>query len=214
MIHVIGDVHGDTAALVTQIERCPNNVSVIVLAGDVGFGFVKTSRITDIFKMFPDKTFIVIQGNHDNADEMKGHGDNWIFVTTEMTWTTRFVNGTVIGLVAGALSIDKEYRVPGRSWWANEQGSSAKLDDLIAYAPTSEIEVIISHDAPLSQYQKFYESVTMSLTNLKLDLLLERLRESGRPVVWLHGHLHQGYVSHLGNVTVIGIADNSSVTLF
>lgn len=212
-MHIVGDTHGITEKLIKQIDRCPTDMEDIVLVGDVGFGFAPTHYITRIFSFFPDKKFFIIQGNHDNADVMSD-GENWEVLTTEKTWTTKKIGGEDVLLIAGAYSIDKALRTPGKTWWANEQGSERKFDDLIEALPELKFDIILSHDAPLSQYQLFNSQVKISLTNLKLGLLFEQVSSLNRPITWGHGHLHRNYIEQYGNVMFVGVSDDSCITLF
>jgi len=54
---------------------------------------------------------------------------------------TEVINSELIQFVGGAISIDRLYRVPGRSWWAGEK---------FVYEPDKVVQcdVLVTHSAP------------------------------------------------------------------
>src|SRR5688572_16611885 len=115
----IGDVHGKFERYKKIIKRCTDSIQV----GDMGVGFRKWKGGELVYDTNPPYDAMVdgnhrfIRGNHDNPYVCLKHGQ-WI------------PDGTYDGLrmfVGGALSIDKEWRTIGESYWEDEELSQVDL---------------------------------------------------------------------------------------
>lgn len=211
MFHVISDVHGNLEILNHLIEKCPGNIETIILNGDIGFGFVPTEQIMERLFAYPNKKFLVIQGNHDNANEMTTDTKNVVFFTTFHGNVQVLFKDKLVQLIPGALSYDKQFRVPGISWWSNEEMSYRELRYVCSHIIDTKPSIIVSHDAPLSQYSKFFQSTKAGITNSFLEVLRDAI---DWPVTWIHGHLHQSYFEQTKFISFIGIGEDGYVTVY
>lgn len=215
MFHVISDIHGNLNSLEKSLSKCPTQCEQIFLLGDIGFGFeefdVKSYYELIAFYNKKGKMITAIQGNHDNAEAM-----NSIEVTTVDGPEVYTYNGKFFLLIPGALSYDKKLRVEGVSWWRNEEMSYAHCDETLDLIVNYNFDYIISHDAPLSKYLDFFRETTPSLTNTMLNEALVKLsgKKLTKKLTWIHGHLHQSYFEQVNSVNLIGLAEDTYLTIF
>lgn len=188
MTRFIGDVHGRYDRYKKVIKDCPVSVQV----GDMGVGFRRyyvdgRDGHGDVYGNPPFDhmkrgNHRFIRGNHDNPDECRKH-PMWI------------PDGTVeddVMYVGGGLSIDKAYRIPGFSWWEDEELSGDDLTRIGEVYDVARPGVMVTHEAP--------ESVACTLTNrLKLEYpsrtrrVFQEMFDTHQPKVWIFGHWHQSF---------------------
>ena len=71
---VIGDLHGEFSLLNYKIKSLEIENSIIIVAGDCGFGFEKKQYYIDVYNSFKkyliekNVTVLFIRGNHDDPD--------------------------------------------------------------------------------------------------------------------------------------------------
>ncbi|RTL00159.1 MAG: metallophosphatase family protein [Proteobacteria bacterium] len=210
---VISDVHGDVSKIYKLLEKKPLHEKYVILLGDIGYGFPEfdVERLNWLFQSMPTVSFYVVQGNHDNADAMMCNFPNVRMITTHTGAKVYYINSKAILLVPGALSYDKNMRVPNVSWWQNEQMTDEQLSDVIELGP--QVDLIISHDAPLQQYFMFFPETKTSLTNRALDMVLFSLIRENKNIIWVHGHLHYTYLERKNGVTLCGIGEDGYLIL-
>lgn len=220
MIFLISDVHGDVAKVESLLLQRPYDCNTVVYLGDIGFGFKEfdKSRFYKILQSLPNVMFYLIQGNHDNADEMvNGVYDNVYHVTTYNGPKLVTIDHENVLMIPGAYSYDKHLRIFGVSWWENEQMTAEQYNELKAIAVESNIHTILSHDAPLQQYFNIFPTTVASMSNNALDRVLYCLISSdnhkNRQFIWVHGHLHYSYIEQIANVSIVGVNQDSYMLL-
>jgi len=118
-------------------------------------------------------------------------------------WTWQGVRFLAVG---GAYSIDKKWRVPGLSWWPEEELTD---DDVRRACRGGRTDVLLTHDAPLGAIPPGMRSIRASDANRQR---VRQIVDHTRPVVQFHGHFHAFYtdqVTHPGGTTrVVGLASN------
>ncbi len=92
--------------------------------------------------------------------------------------------------VGGAVSIDREWRIPGQSWWPEETINPAQEEYALAqaakYAP---IDVLLTHDAATTvPWEKGYKNDPDSVWHRQR---VSDIAKIARPRLWLHGHMHR-----------------------
>ncbi|HNS42165.1 MAG TPA: metallophosphoesterase family protein [Taishania sp.] len=213
MFHVISDIHGNLSSLEKSLSKCPTQCEQIFLLGDIGFGFeefdVKGYYELITFYNRKGKMITAIQGNHDNAEAMSS-----VEVTTLDGPEVYVYNGKFFLLIPGALSYDKKLRVEGVSWWRNEEMNHAHCNETFDLIVNYNFDYILSHDAPLSKYLDFFSQTLPSATNTMLNGILTKLSEKNKKSTWIHGHLHQSYFEQVNNVNLIGVAEDTYITIF
>jgi hypothetical protein len=124
-ITFIGDVHGRVEDYLEIISRYPRTLQL----GDFGFGFRAVPEIPPY-----SENHRIIRGNHDSpavAHQVPQCLADW------GEWNGVFY-------VAGADSIDKKWRTPGKSWWPDEELSQDELTKAIAAFEARKPEVVES----------------------------------------------------------------------
>lgn len=181
----IGDVHGNYARYKKIIALAPGTIQV----GDMGVGFRRTQgyRLGEFTQNPPHYAMLAghhrfIRGNHDNPTECRKHSQYIPDGTVE--------NGMMF--IGGGLSIDKDFRIEGYSYWADEELSEKELDDIVTVYLAEKPRVMVTHDCP--------EEIAKILTNrVKLDYpsrtrqAFQRMLNAHSPKVWVFGHWHQSF---------------------
>lgn len=180
MVRMIGDVHGKFKRYHALIEGVERSIQV----GDMGIGFKLRGGTVALpdppLDWFEEGRHQFIRGNHDNPMECVMH-PYWIP-------DGRLENGVMY--VGGGLSIDKEYRIPGLSWWPEEELSIPHMQAMVDKFIERKPRVMVTHDCP--------ESVAVALMNnpVKLDFpsrtrqAFQVMFEFHQPELWIFGHWH------------------------
>ena len=105
------------------------------------------------------------------------------------------IDGVTIFTMGGGYSIDKMYRIPGISWWAEEMPTEAEYEEarenLKKYGNV--VDIIISHAAPDSAMEYFVQTGEIShryIQEMELNLFLEEVRQTIRHRHFYFGHMH------------------------
>jgi hypothetical protein len=184
----IGDVHGKFSRYKRIIATCDRSIQV----GDMGIGFRHSQgpRVGELQQGPPHAAMIkgdhrFIRGNHDNPVICAGHSQ-WI------------PDGNIesgVMFIGGAISIDKEFRFEGYSWWPEEELSRAALDDLVEVYCEAKPRIMVTHDAP---QEVAAEVSRMANWGVKLDPrwssrtreALQAMWSAHAPEMWIFGHWH------------------------
>lgn len=125
------------------------------------------------------------------------------------------INGESWLFVGGAVSIDRVNRIPGITWWAEEE---MQLDETKA----KPADVLVTHSGPtfttpkkndvVDHYAKLESAI--GTTTLRRELRDEAKRHDQlfklvKPKQWYHGHHHHSATHQIGDCTVrqLGIAE-------
>lgn len=142
-----------------------------VILGDAGFlwpGNLKSDEYN--FKVLANRPFpiLCVIGNHepilgmindksfDVPEADIGIGEKVWVVKKEKPFVAYLKRGKIYTIdkfkflvLGGALSIDKKYRIPGRSWWPNEYWSEEEKDDLFKLLKKeNEFDFVLTHTGP------------------------------------------------------------------
>lgn len=196
-INFIGDVHGHTERYQKMLRRQLRDQRTFQL-GDMGVGFptaVKGNAPSEAGGLHPD-IFAAgnhkwIRGNHDNPavarnlTERGYAGDYGYDPSIEMFW------------MGGAMSIDKAYRVEGRSWWADEELSYPELVKAIELYVQTKPKIVATHDCPsrISEYMltvvlPSFRPEKLACVGSRTAAALQQMLDEHRPQEWVFGHYH------------------------
>lgn len=175
MITLIGDIHGNTSAYLDIIA----NTNYSVQLGDFGFHY---SRL-DVVNANHHK---IIPGNHDNYNRI---GD-YPYHIFQNDYGIFELNGIRFGYIRGAYSIDKVYRIPNVSWWANEEISYKSGIACINFFQYYQPNIILSHDCPFS-IVPLIATNNWKLNSSRTGQLLDEVLKVAKPKCWYFGHHHQ-----------------------
>jgi hypothetical protein len=146
---LIGDIHGAFGRLKNLIHHQGIENCYLICVGDLGIGFQYTPAgelkgCTDLNDYFAKKNihFMSIRGNHDDPEYFNGSNRMKLsnFELLE-DYTVRELNGEKFLFVGGAISIDRLYRVPGKSYWHDE--AFVLKPDLV-----TDCDVLVTHSGP------------------------------------------------------------------
>lgn len=148
-IYILGDVHGQFARLRENIDKYDIRDCHVICVGDLGIGFQHPAKgelgecqKLNTFLHGRNIHFMSIRGNHDDPQYFNGPKrielSNFRLLPDYHTET---LNGERFMFVGGAVSIDRVYRIEGRSYWCNE---------VFVYDPdkVTDCDVLITHSAP------------------------------------------------------------------
>lgn len=210
MIYITGDTHGDFQRIADFCEKKnAQHDDVMIILGDAGINFgggARDGALKGFISNLPI-TLFCIHGNHEQRPEtipsyvtQEWHGGlvyveekypNILFARDGEVYD---LNGLQAIAIGGAYSIDWRMRVPGRSWWPDEQPSKEikarveeKLDQL-----GWQVDLVLSHTIPLKYEPRevflsgFDQRQVDKSTERWLDLLESRLAYGK----WYAGHYH------------------------
>ena len=186
-LRLIGDVHGDHRAINQALQSC-HHYDLTIQIGDFGAGFG-----AEAYLPFVDSNkFKVLHGNHDDPSVLARYPHNLgRFGILEFA-------GKKIFYVAGAWSIDQEYRTPGLSWWPNEELSFEESEECLKLYENNcqDIDLIISHDGP-PNFTQLIKGVFPIETHT--GRLLWEIYKTHSPPQWFFGHWHKSCGGKIGD---------------
>lgn len=207
MIYITGDVHGELEINKFSSKNFPAQKELtkndyVIVCGD--FGCVWSGH-KDKFWLdwLENKNFTTLfcDGNHENfsllneypVEEWNGGKVHKIrpSVIHLMRGQVFTIDDQKFFTFGGALSIDKQYRKEGISWWKEEIPSTAEfaeaIDNLEKHDLT--VDVIITHTAPSLVIQKkdVHDKEIYDPTCEMLDSFMENVNFKQ----WFFGHFHE-----------------------
>lgn len=234
-----GDWHGDTGWALKAIGSAQvAGARVVYQVGDFGVwggqdgaSFLRKvqARLDSL-----DMLLVVVPGNHENynvLDRMPVNGEGfqsrpdidrvW-FASRGHVWTH---NHAVFAAVGGAGSVDQESRIPGTSWWPQEEITRADIDALyrsMDAAGVDKVNIMLTHEAPAGLVtRRSMRAVSPEIEHYcwAQRVLLREAVDTATPDVLVHGHWHYRHTSTLEGVnmaleayetTLIGLDMNGS----
>lgn len=172
-VRLIGDVHGDAAALAMLYAGHQNAIQI----GDLGMGFGGDSKLLHVLAHKGGPRFF--RGNHDHPARCRTHPKH---LESGLQEEGFFV-------VGGGFSIDWQHRVEGRSWWRDEEHSARELRGLIEQFADTKPRLVLSHEGPPRATDAMFnprwkfESATAQA--------LQAMWEAWQPDLWVFGHWHR-----------------------
>ena len=141
-IFVTGDVHRTEIGKFYKFANNHKDLTkedYLIVAGDFGaiWDVSKDNQILNLYNDFPWTT-LWVDGNHENFDLIEQYdSEEWhgglvqrnnksvIHLMRGQVYT---IDDVTLFTMGGATSIDKQYRVEGKSWWKQEMPSNEELD--------------------------------------------------------------------------------------
>lgn len=206
MIYLTGDTHIpiDIHKLNTKNfseQSSLTDSDYVIICGD--FGGVWDLGKEDLYwiKWLTSKNFttLFVDGNHENHDLLNSNFDVLEFcsgkvhkITDKIYHLMRgelfTIENNTIFVMGGAESHDKEYRIEGKSWWADEmplqdeyenanrnlERCNYNVDYVISHCTATSIQQRIVRDYPANQLTDYFEQLRNKLSYKK----------------WYFGHYH------------------------
>ncbi len=223
---LVGDTHGSRKAIATAFSVATElSCDLIFQLGD--FGFDPRSRsgnsyltwVNDVIKS-QGVPFYWLAGNHEDWNDL-----DYIFATyltdddgfhlygnmrlapRSNVWTW---DGIVFANMSGAFSIDKDQRIENISWFPQELPTHQDIDFLqerMGIKGLSEIDVLLSHDAPVNLYahKGLHKMVFRHPDAEMAQTVMSRAVNELKPHVLIHGHWHMYYTYYHHNTLCVGL---------
>jgi len=93
-------------------------------------------------------------------------------------------------IAGGAVSIDRQWRTEGKTWWRNEVLSEKELASVQEYRGP-DIDYLFTHDC--SDYTPWGFRLDPDPSSLAHRLLIDQVIKAVRPRMQFHGHMHRKY---------------------
>ena len=229
-IVICGDIHGEFIHLVYCLKI--NNISdtLIIVAGDCGFGFQPLCYYEDLYKeLSPELSeqgneIVFVRGNHDDPAYFTNNYFFKEFMKCVPDYTIITGNRHNILCVGGAVSIDRQMRLEDMKQ-EKTKGKNRTLyweDEPPLYIPEaierlSEqnilVDTVVTHSAPdfcanvekanLKIWTEKDETLAhdVSLERLRMTSIFDELIEDNHPLThWFYGHFHASWYAHIEGV--------------
>ena len=210
MIYVTGDTHGDQILW----DACKGNFrkegDTIIDLGDFGIGFFDGRYWPE--EMFYDYlseqkyTVLFVDGNHENFEKLNSfpvsqwHGGRVRFIRDNVIHLMRGeiydIDGKKVFCFGGGYSLDKDYRVPGRTWWPQEMPNDGEYRNATKNLEECgfKVDYILTHTAPACTVE-YMSRLSLGIKNtvveeLPLTSYLQWIVEKAQYDKWFFGHFH------------------------
>ncbi len=208
MIYITGDTHGEVVRFTDIQEQYGlTEKDMLIVAGDFGciFGhLMRDEEKLDVLAKLP-YTILFVDGNHECFPMIYAYPEecwNGGRVHRIRTNILHLMRGQVFGIddmslftMGGGYSIDKLYRIPGISWWAEEMPNDAEYSEARENLKNhgNAVDILISHAAPDFAMEYFVQTGQISqryIQEMELNLFLDEVRQAARHRHYYFGHMH------------------------
>ena len=210
MIYITGDTHGNQVLWDACINNSLRDGDTVIVLGDFGFGFFDGRFWSE--EMFCDYlagqkyTVLFIDGNHENFERLNAYpveqwnGGRVHYIRKNVIHLMRGeiyeIDGKKVFCLGGGYSSDREYRVPGRTWWPQEMPNDEEYKNATKNLADSgfSINYILTHTAPADTV-KYMSRLNPEIKNtvaeeLPLTGYLQWMAEKADYSRWYFGHFH------------------------
>lgn len=202
MIYVTGDTHGDIARFKSREMKKLRRRDTLIVTGDFGFIWDGSRREKRQLRWLSHRRYnlLFVDGTHDNFDLLSQYpeveycggkarkiGKRLYYLCRGEVFTIE--NKTVFAM-GGGESLDLDVRIPGVSWWPQEQPSMPELrnarNNLAKY--DDRIDFIVTHDCSTT-LMDFIDMDNNRIT--PLNAFFEVVGKNCRFTRWAFGCYHQ-----------------------
>lgn len=217
-----GDWHASpTAGIVAAQVAQTEGMDVIFHVGDFLYTGAAGQRFLDAVSVALAEAgtrLVFVRGNHDDTNLLRQAQQqaeaagtltpegfvpirsNIFYAPDALRWEWE---GVRFGALGGAASVDREHRVEGESWWADECTSDEAVDQISA---GGELDVLVMHDVPSSVFVMGAHGVAKRglEDSMRNQQRLQRALEATTPSWAFSGHFHTFQVTPLDYGTKTG----------
>lgn len=147
-----------------------------------------------------------IDGNHEYFPDLNLDASKPLALDNNLWHIPRgFVSGQVM-FMGGGESIDRYSRVPGYTWFPEENITQTQLDRALAYQ--GKIDVVASHTMPNKAREKIIARgflphvVPTAFWN---EIALDSIAEQFRPKLWVFAHWHSSIDVQIDDCRYVGL---------
>lgn len=220
---VRGDTHGNFSWMYNgSLDNYKPEETAIIILGDAGFNFYLNKNDEHKKKEINEcgYTFYCVRGNHEaRPSDIPGmlevfdsEVNGYIYVQSEYLHIRYFkdygiynINGYSVGVIGGAYSVDKWYRLaragyltqdyndPKKTgWFSNEQLTSEEMKAAEYLFKGKKLDFVLTHTCPYSwrPTDLFLQGVNQSTVDNSMELWMDELKDKFEWNIWLFGHYH------------------------
>lgn len=207
---ITGDTHGNQMLWDVCINSFLKPGDTITVLGDFGVGFFDGRYWTEemFYDYLEEQPYMVLfcDGNHENFEKLKNYdicdwnGGKVRFIRKNVIHLLRGevyeIAGKKIFVFGGGYSIDKDFRIPGKSWWAEEMPCDAEYENATKNLAACgyKVDYIFTHTAPANTVE-YMSRMNMGIKNTvteeaPLTGFLQWVEEKTEYRKWYFGHFH------------------------
>lgn len=210
MIYITGDTHGNQFLWDQCINTLLKPGDTIIIPGDFGVGFFDGKFWPE--EMFYDDlekqkyTVLFLDGNHEDFNKLKNypieqwHGGRVQFLRKNVIHLMRGeiydIGGKQTFCFGGGFSLDKDFRIPGISWWPEEMPSDEEYERATQNlkAAGNKVDIILTHTAPIETVE-YLSRLKLGIKRIApeefpLNSYLQWIAENVQYEKWYFGHFH------------------------
>lgn len=211
MLYITGDTHGDEDRFkkgISKYDKLLKKGDRLIVCGD--FGYISDNSYKE--RMFlrdlseRDYQILFVDGNHENFELIeeipvsKWCGGKVHVIREDLEKTPKIIhlmrgqvfqiNKYKIFTFGGGYSIDKERRVPFRSWWPQEMPSKEEMKEALKTLQknNNKVDFIVTHAAPRSVMEQYN---ILTPEEEPLNNFLEYIKNTVEYKHFYMGHLHK-----------------------
>ena len=208
-VYITGDTHGDIDIEKLNKEYFPEQETMtkddyLIIAGDFGgvwSGGEKDDALLDWYES-RRYTTLFIDGNHENHEllasypEYEWNGGKVHYIRPSVIHLMRGQVYDICGLrfftMGGAFSVDKEYRVPGKSWWPEEMPSREEYEEAEKNLKAAcwEVDYVVTHCCAYEILLKLVDIVPFKMRMDEENQFFSRIEKKLKYEHWFCGHYH------------------------
>jgi Icc-related predicted phosphoesterase len=197
----LGDIHGEMGVF-DRLRPALAPDDVIIQVGDFGIDPLTAIEWDEAYGgTYPCPVYF-IDGNHENfdviemwsKDEVTEIAKGLFYIPRGMVLN---IKGQRIGFLGGGPSIDKYWRIVGRSWWPQELITPNDVTKLVCNVGNEPLDVLVTHVAPLNLNVKHFGKLCLEEWELPANwvdncsMVVETLVDSLKPKLHVCGHMHR-----------------------
>ena len=208
--YITGDTHGNQILWDVCINSFMKTDDTVAILGDFGIGFFDGRYWSEemFYDYLEDQPYTVLfcDGNHENFEKLKTYdvsewnGGRVHFIRRNVIHLKRGevyeVEGKKIFVFGGGYSIDKDLRVPGKSWWKEEMPCESEYENARRNLKECgyRVDYILTHTAPANTVE-YMARMNMGIKNTVIEEtpltgFLQWVEEKTEYKKWFFGHFH------------------------
>lgn len=210
MIFVTGDTHRgiDVQKLDKEHFKIQSELTkqdYVIICGDIGsiWDDSKTDLYWRDWHNQKNYTTLFIDGNHENFDLLNQYpvtqwnggkvrqiADSVYHLMRGQVFT---IDGMKFFTMGGGTSIDRNSRIEGKTWWPEEEASTAELEEAKKNLDSHnwEVDYILTHT---TSTRIMYDQIMWLKENSELNFFLDDVQDKVNYKWWFFGHFHDDVV--------------------
>ncbi len=209
---ITGDCHGNFSRFRNYDKDFQkSDTAALIILGDAGFNWTLDENDSHM-KNFISKTYkfriYCVRGNHEaRPADVPGMEliydediDGQVYIQSKWPNIRYFkdfgiynILGYTIGVIGGAYSVDKWYRLEhGYTWYENEQLNESERAAALKLFKGGLVDIMLTHTSPFKfePIDLFLKDIDQSKVDKTMELFLNEIEEEVYYKVWVFGHYH------------------------